>query len=245
MLLHGIGVGSAYFGPLERLLARRRRVVVPELPGTGRSGRPSHPLDVPGAAAVLNSVVRQLVPGRAPAVVANSLGCQVVIELAREEPELVGPLVLIGPTVDPVYRSFVRQGIRFGIDFFREPAALWPIVARDYLRMGPRALLLTSRHALADRPEDKLPEIGSPVLVLRGEHDAITTGGWARRCAALAPSGSFEPIPGAAHAPHFSRPALVAAIVEQFLAECGHGGRELGGRLDHRDMSGVRKNDEP
>lgn len=245
VLLHGIGVGSTYFASLARLLARGRRVLVPELPGTGRSGRPSQPLDVPGAAAALEGVLQRLVRGRAPTLVANSLGCQVTIELARNKPARVGPLVLIGPTVDPLYRSFVRQGIRLGIDFFREPPALWPIVARDYLRMGPFALASTSRHALADRPEDKLPEVKSPVLVLRGEHDAITTRGWVRRCAALAPHGSFETIPGAAHAPHFSHPALVAVIVERFLAECGHSGRELGGRLDHRHVPGFGKDNEP
>ena len=35
-----------------------------------------------------------------PTVVANSYGCQVVIELARCRPELVGSIILISPTVD-------------------------------------------------------------------------------------------------------------------------------------------------
>ena len=169
VLLHGFGVGSAYFAPLARLLARERRVLVPELPGTGRSERPPRPLDVPGAAAALDRVVHGLVRGPPPALVANSFGCQVAIELARHAPASVGTLVLIGPTVDPVYRTFVRQAIKLAVDLFREPPTLWPIVARDYLRMGPFALAQTSRHALADRPEQKLPDVRSPVLVLRGE----------------------------------------------------------------------------
>jgi pimeloyl-ACP methyl ester carboxylesterase len=245
VLVHGIGVGSAYFARLARLLARERRVLVPELPGTGRSGRPPHPLDVPEAACVLASVIRHLAPGSAPALVANSLGCQVAIELAAREPALAGPLVLIGPTVDPRYRSVARQGAGLVLDLVREPPALWRIVARDYLRFGPQALAATSLHALGDRPEDKLPALRSPVLVLRGERDAVTSDAWGHRCAALAPRARYRAIPGAAHAPHFSRPGVVAGIVEAFLAECGDSGDELGGGLEHRHVRGPGQHDDP
>ena len=80
-------------------------------------------------------------------------------------------------------------------------------------------------HALADRPEDKLPNIAAPVLVIRGERDATTTRAWARRCAELAPNGRFEPIRGAAHAAHFSHPHEVARLVLAFASEradCGN-----------------------
>ena len=146
--------------------------------------------------------------------------------------------------MDPVYRTFVRQAIKLAVDLFREPPTLWPIVARGYLRMSPFALAQTSRHALADRPEQKLPDVRSPVLVLRGERDAITTAGWARRCAALADDGSFEPgrASSTRRTPH---PGLVAAIIERFLAECGHEPREIGGRLDHRHVPSAGEHDEP
>jgi pimeloyl-ACP methyl ester carboxylesterase len=155
-----------------------------------------------------------------PLLVANSLGCQIVIELARSKPALVGGLVLIGPTVDPRYRSWMRQSSALMIDWWREPRSLWPIIMRDYLDMGARRVVATARFALADCPEIKLPEITTPVLVVRGGRDALTSNGWAERCAALAQRGSFVTIRDAAHAAHFSHPGLVAAVVEPFLAEC-------------------------
>jgi 2-hydroxy-6-oxonona-2,4-dienedioate hydrolase len=245
VLVHGIGVGSAYLMPLARLLARRRRVIVPELPGTAHSERWPWPFGVPEAAEVLSALIGHLAGGTAPALVSNSLGCQVAIELAVREPARVGPLVLIGPTVDPAYRTFLRQGSRLALDLPREPPALWRIVARDYLLTGPRSLVEGSLRALADRPEERLPDVRSPVLVVRGEHDAVTTAVWARRCAALAPDGRFRPIPHAAHAPHFSRPAAVAELVEAFLAECGNDGREGCGGLEHGHMRGAGQDDEP
>lgn len=63
VLLHGIGVGSAYFAPLARPLARERRVLVPELPGTGRSERPPRPSTCPGRQRPLDRVVHGLVRG--------------------------------------------------------------------------------------------------------------------------------------------------------------------------------------
>jgi len=218
VLVHGLGVSSAYFGPLAAVLSRHLRVVAPDLPGWGRSTAPAEALDVPAAGRALAGIIAA--EGlAAPTLVANSLGCQIAIELAGRRPDLVGRLVLISPTVDPRYRSPVRQAWTFGVDWAREPPGLWPIVLRDYWTMGAPRIIATAMHALDDRPEDKLPYVAAPVLVIRGERDATTTRGWARRCAELAPDGRFAPIRGAAHAAHFSHPHAVAKLVLAFAAE--------------------------
>lgn len=217
VLLHGLGVSGRYFEPLGRELARTRRVVIPDLPGWGASRGPRRALALEELADVLGTLLG--VEGRAPAVVANSLGCQVALALAERRQAPVGRLVLIGPTVDPAYRGWLTQGARILLDATREPLGLAPIVLADYARMGPRRVLATAREALADRPERRLPYIESPVLVVRGERDATTTLDWARRCAALAPQGAFAGVPGAAHAAHVSHPVRVAELVESFLAE--------------------------
>jgi len=147
-------------------------------------------------------------------------------------------LILIGPTVDPVYRGWVRHAIRLLVGATRERSGLFPIVLEDYVRMGPRRIFATARAALADAPEQRLPRIEAPVLVVRGEHDALTTPDWARRCAALAPRGAFVELTGAAHAAHVSHTRDVAELVERFLAKCDDGVRELVGRVDHGHMTG-------
>lgn len=232
VLVHGLGVSSTYFGPLARVLAREMHVIAPDLPGWGDSERLPAALDVSSAADVLAQII---VAERiaVPAVVGNSLGCQVVIELACRRPELVGALVLISPTVDPQFRSWRRQAQTLMIDWLREPPALWPTVIRDYRAMGARRLMTTAAFALADRPERKLPRVDAPVLVIRGERDAITTRAWAERCADLAKDGRFEPIAGAAHAPHFSHPEETARLVSTFLSERADRGHQLSRRLDH------------
>jgi len=113
LLLHGLGVSGRYFVPLASVLAARRQVIVPDLPGWGRSERPSRPLGLGGAADVLGELLRRRGRG-AVSIVANSFGCQVALMLAQRRPELVGPLTLVGPTVDPRYRSWSVHAARLG-----------------------------------------------------------------------------------------------------------------------------------
>jgi len=218
LLLHGLGVSGRYFVPLASVLAARRQVIVPDLPGWGRSERPSRPLGLGGAADVLGELLRRRGRG-AVSIVANSFGCQVALMLAQRRPELVGPLTLVGPTVDPRYRSWSVHAARLALDTLREPPALWRILFADYARMGARRLAATAQAALEDRPEDRVASIRQPILVVRGERDAICTSQWAAECASRAQRGSFRPVAKAAHAAHFSHPLVVASLVESFLEE--------------------------
>jgi len=218
LLLHGLGVSGRYFVPLARVLAGRRHVIVPDLPGWGRSDRPPRPLGVGGAADVLARFLDASGFAALP-LVANSFGCQVALMLAERRPDLVGPLTLVGPTVDPRYRAWRLHAARLALDSAREPPTLWPILVSDYARMGYRRFAAAARAALEDRPEDRLSRLGSPVLVVRGERDAIATSEWASECASRVPRGSFATVGKAAHAAHFSHPHAVARLVEAFLAE--------------------------
>src|SRR5580765_4182394 len=86
VLVHGFGVSGTYMLPLARALAGRFSVFVPDLPGYGRSERPRVPLGIGGLADALAGCLDELGLER-PALVANSLGCQVVTELAVGRPD--------------------------------------------------------------------------------------------------------------------------------------------------------------
>lgn len=236
VLVHGLGVSGEYFEPLGEALGRSFSVSIPDLPGWRKSERPQRALTIEELAEVLADLVAP--GGRASAFVANSFGCQIVLALAERHPEKVRALILIAPTVDPAYRGWLRHAMRLLVGAMRERNGLLPIVLEDYVRMGPRRIFATARAALADVPEHRLPKIEAPVLVVRGERDALTTVGWARRCAALAPRGEFVEIAGAAHAAHVSHTQHVAELVERFLAKCDDDVGELVGRVDHRHVTG-------
>ena len=144
---------------------------------------------------------------REPLVVANSMGCQIVTALAVSRPDLVGPMVLIGPTVDPAHRAARRQLSRVLRDVVREPFSLVALTARDNAgRVDVRPLLTVARAALADRIEERLPLIGQRTVIVRGENDALVGGEWAEFAAGELPRGRLVVVPAEAHAVHFTRP---------------------------------------
>jgi pimeloyl-ACP methyl ester carboxylesterase len=204
--------------PLARSLADRFSVFVPDLPGYGRSERPDSPLDIGGLASALERLLGALGLER-PAFVANSMGCQVVTQLAVDLPPRVGRLALIGPTVDPAQRRARHQVLSGVRDAAREPLSLLALAAQDEAGIGLRALLATVRSALADRIEDRLPHVRQPTLVLRGEDDGFVSARWADQVARLLPRSRLVVLAGQPHAAHYTRPRLVARLVGEFLLE--------------------------
>jgi 2-hydroxy-6-oxonona-2,4-dienedioate hydrolase len=215
VLVHGLAVSSLYFVPLARRLSERFTVLAPDLPGHGRSGTPPRPLRIPELADALRVWLDLAGIERAP-LVANSLGCQVAVDLAVRAPGRVQRLVLVGPTMDPGAPTLVEQAARLARDVLREPLGLNLVEARDYLRTGPRRIVASARGALADPFAAKLPRVAQPALVVRGGRDAIVSQRWAEQVAALLPRGRLAVVPGEPHAVHWSAAAAVAGLVEEF-----------------------------
>ena len=91
------------------------------------------------------------------AVLGNSFGCQVAVELAVRHPDRVAGLVLVGPTMDPSARTAPRQILKWLWDTVREDPLQLPILVHDVRDAGPRRVVGTLAHALRDPIEDKLP----------------------------------------------------------------------------------------
>jgi pimeloyl-ACP methyl ester carboxylesterase len=131
VLVHGLGVSSRYMMRTAERLATSRSVYVPDLPGFGQSDKPVSPLHIAEMAEALAEWMRMVGIDRA-ILLANSIGCQIVVDLALRYPAFVERMILISPTVDPRARSVVRQFLRLLLDVPREPLSLLPIVLSDY-----------------------------------------------------------------------------------------------------------------
>jgi 2-hydroxy-6-oxonona-2,4-dienedioate hydrolase len=243
VLVHGLGVSGRYFAPLGVELAREARVLVPDLPGSGRSAKPPRPLAISGLTGALAAFLDAEGIDRCR-VIANSLGCQLAAELALRRPHQVAALALVGPAVDPTAPGAVRELLRLISDAPREPPQLVGIALSEYALFGPRRLVATGYSMLDYRLEHTLPRVFAPTLVLRGEHDPIAPQRWVEQAAALLPRGRAAVVRGAAHACHFSHPATVAELVLAFFEEAEHAVGQGVGSLEHRDVSRVRNDDE-
>ncbi|HWM94407.1 MAG TPA: alpha/beta fold hydrolase [Thermoanaerobaculia bacterium] len=216
VLVHGFGVSSRYMVPIGRRLAVEMPVYAPDLPGHGRSDDPERALDVPELAGFLRRWMDAAGLARA-AFLANSMGCQIVAELAVRWPERADRLILIGPTAEAGVRAFWPHLLRLlKIGWVERPSLLF-LVTWDYARAGPLELYREMRHMFADRIEDKLPRIEVPVLVLRGEKDAVVPQRWAEQVARLAGAAGVSVIPGAAHALNYSAADELMRTIRPFL----------------------------
>lgn len=215
VLVHGLAVSSRYFVPLARRLVERRTVLAPDLPGYGRSATPNHPFGIDELADALREWL-DLAGIESASLVANSMGCQIAVDLAVRAPERVRRMVLIGPTMDPSAPTIRAQWWGLIRDALREPIGLNVAEARDYLRMGPRRIVATARLALADEFALKLERVRQPALVVRGEHDQIVSQAWAERVAAGLPAARLVVVRGSPHATHWAHADEVARLVEEF-----------------------------
>ena len=220
VLVHGLGMATNYLEPTMRALGDRLAVSALDLPGFGKSRAHGRHLSLGELADALVEWMR--VRGiHAPIVMGQSHGCQVVVEAVSRVPDLASAIVLNAPTMLAGSRTMHQQLWHVVQDSPREPLALVPHVARDYLRAGPSRILGTLRDALRDRIEDKLPRVRVPVVVTCGARDPVAPPAWGRQLSNLTGSSvdfapaTFIPIPGAAHAAPFSHPH---AIAQEILA---------------------------
>jgi 2-hydroxy-6-oxonona-2,4-dienedioate hydrolase len=228
-LVHGVLVSGRYMLPLAAELARRHRVLVPDLPGYGHSDPlPGRPAGAAPADALVDGC-RAAGHDRI-ALVGNSFGAQIVVEAAVRRPEQVVRVALLGPTVDPGASSFPRQYLRWQRCARDEHLSVLPLMARDVCEIGPRRALWLLRAMLDDAIEDKLARVGCPALVVRGDRDRVVPARWAERVAGLLPHGRLAVVGGYAHMPHYSGPLALAPVLDPFLSAPDDLGRGIGDR---------------
>jgi 2-hydroxy-6-oxonona-2,4-dienedioate hydrolase len=235
VLVHGYGVSSQYMLPLARILASSCSVFAPDLPGHGQSEPSAAPLGIGSLAEALGDWL-DVAGVVQPTFVANSMGCQIVTELAVRRPERVGPMVLVGPTIDPGRRSARHQIFGALRDSRHEPALLVALAGREWAgNLGQLRTL--ARSVLADRIEQRLPAIEQPTIVVHGDRDGLVSREWAEQAAELLPRGRLVVVPGEPHAIPYTHPQLLAEIVQELIAEeAEHATRQLAGRLPHRHV---------
>ena len=222
VFVHGLAVSSRYFRPTMYVLASRFTCRAPDLPGFGLSDNPPSPLDVQGLADALAAWLRHHGLERA-ALVGNSAGCQYIVDAVSRHPDLRGPLVLIGPTIDRTARTVGAQVGRWLRTGSTPDIAQVPILLRDLVDAGLPRVARTFAAVLHDPIEDKLASVSPPALVVRGSNDHLVPKPWAAEVARLLPQGSLAEVAGGGHVVNFTRPHDVAALIARFGREVGYG----------------------
>lgn len=222
VLLHGGMTGGDSWSPQISALAERFRVLVPDRRGHGRTPDVDGPYTYGAMAEETIAFIEQMASGPAH-LVGWSDGANVAMHVARDRPDLVGAVVAIGG-------NFHHDGLHPGFDemmsddpdapemaMMRAPyeatspdgAGHWPVFMAKVLEMWANGPTMT----VAD-----LSRITSPVLVMVGDDDCITYEHTVTLFESL-PHGQLAVIPGTSHLVPMEKPALVNALILDFLAD--------------------------
>lgn len=257
VLLHGGGPGASGLPNYERnisVLAQNFRVIVPDLPGYGRSTKGLSRQDPFGdCAAGICGLLDQLKVDR-PVLVGNSLGGACALRMALDRPGRVAGLVLMGPGGVDSTRSLPTKGLKRLLDYYsgqgpsREKLATF---IREYLVYDgsaiPDAVIDARFNASLDpeviaspplvRPQGlpkfklidftrdpRLTELATPTLVLWGTEDLVNRPSGARSLQQRMPHCDTYMFSRTGHWVQWERPEEFNAAVIAFAQ------KHLGGR---------------
>nr|WP_296075197.1 alpha/beta fold hydrolase [uncultured Actinoplanes sp.] len=211
VMLHGLAVSHRYLLPTARALAGRHPVLVPDLPGFGRSAKPPAAYAVSRHAEHLSTWLDTLGLRRV-CVVGHSFGAEVAARLAVLRPDAVAALVLASPTCDPDARTRTALIGRWLRDLTVEQPWQAPILARDVADAKPWRVFATISHSVRNRIEDDLRRTRARPLVLGGSLDPVAPLRWRARLAAMT-GGTHVTVPEAAHNVLTTSPRRSAAAI--------------------------------
>ncbi len=234
VLLHGLGASNASMLTTLRELSRDHRVVAPDLPGFGDSGKPLRSLHAGFYARWLREFCDALGLQR-PHVIGNSMGGRIAVEAGLRYPDDVDRLVLLAPS--PAFlrgREYVRL-----VRILRPELALVPLpMPRGMVERALRGMFSNARQlspswyaAAADEflrvfstPRGRMCFFSAMRQIYLEEPHGPPGGFWARLPELSRPAlfiwGSRDRLVPARFAAHVERTLPTATSV--VLERCGH-----------------------
>jgi 3-oxoadipate enol-lactonase len=236
VLLHSLLSDRGSFDAIVPKLSGAFRVIVPELPGFGRSKTVDG--NLAAIADRMAAAVKDAAAGEQPIVLGNGYGGFVALQMAIRHPGIAAKFIFAdcGAAFSEPGREAFRnmaaackaKGLSAITDvamrrlFAPEFQADHPDLMADrraaFLKTGPQVFQAACA-ALAEldlRPE--LAKVKTPALVLVGEHDEATPPPMSRELAAGLPQSRLTVIPGCAHVPQLQAPEIFLDTIGGFLA---------------------------
>lgn len=233
VLLHGVGMQAAAWGPQSASLSATHRVIALNMPGHGgRAILPGKPL-LPDYVAWLAKVLRPIGPVN---LVGHSMGALIAAGLAIEHPDLVLRLAVLNGVhlrsatakaavltrADEIAQDMGDINVPLS-RWFGDTAHDQAIRAQvaDWLHAVDPAGYAAAYRAFAMGDAvyaDRWASIACPALVLTGDGDANSTAEMAQKMAALAQQGRAVVIKGHRHMVNLTAPQTVTAALRDWLA---------------------------
>jgi len=247
ILVHGLGdAGAADWAKLAPRLARRFHLVVPDLPGFGRSEKGNKQYSPDYYSQMLDWLIREYSPDQPVTLIGHSMGGAISVLHAGKYPEQVEKLVVIDAAgilhrtlitkymtkvdSDGFLRGLIKPAIRGvnavtgkligAVETRKTPEELQRILARPDLRQkyldGDPGRISAVALITTDFSE-ALEQVRAPSLVIWGRDDKVAPLRTGYTLANNLPQSRFRIIDYAGHAPINTKPQDVARLILDYL----------------------------
>ena len=244
LLIHGIGGSSNSWSGVIPLLAKKYRVIAPDLLGHGESDKPRGDYSV-GAFAVLLRDFLDALDIPQVTVIGHSLGGGIAMQFAHQHGEYCKRIVLIssggfGGDVGRVLRVLSLPGSELVLPVIASRPA---ILASNALRAltgssngfqarpslsnrDNRQAFLRTLRAVVDFRGQAVSALNRvcmvlPAMIISGDQDRVIPVEHARAAHRTMPNSRLHIIPGVHHYPPTERPETVARLIDDFIATTG------------------------
>ncbi|WP_329109688.1 alpha/beta hydrolase [Micromonospora sp. NBC_01699] len=231
VLLHGLGTTGWMWHRLAAVLGHDLHLLLPDLPGHGRSrGRPW--VSVADSADAVAELIRSRVPGGRAHVVGLSLGGYVTVQLAADRPDVVESALVSGVNVLPssrprlirlgnlVMSPFMTTGpmLRASARAFRVPAEDFDEYAASARAVARGTFRRVGGEALAFRVPATAATSPRRLLAVAGEHEQELILRSLPKLAYAFPDARARIAPGVGHGWVVEAPDLFAEMVRAHVA---------------------------
>jgi pimeloyl-ACP methyl ester carboxylesterase len=248
LLIHGMGGSSASWRALVPELARKYRVIAPDLLGHGDSDKPRGDYSLGAFAVWLRDFLDALGIPKIT-LIGHSLGGGIAMQFAHQHRDYCRRLVLIssgglGSEVGRLLRMLSLPGAELVLPLIASRPAIavgnalrarsgdrtatrfsetWRAQAALANRDNRQAFLRTLRSVVDHRGQsvcalNRLVNAHLPALIISGEQDRVIPVGHAHAAHKALPNSRLHVLPGVWHHPQVERPTTVATLIEDFIA---------------------------
>lgn len=232
IILHGWGLSGERYSPLVDQLRRKGyQVFAPDLPGFGKSQKPTYPYELKDYVGFLDTYMKHRAIQKT-ILIGHSFGGRVALKYQLLYPDKVKGLILTGtPGYTPVPRKklvvFVAVA-KIGkficsippISIFQDAIRKWyyyAVGARDYYR-AEGVMKEVFKRVVKEDLSDAMKHVRAPCLLVWGSEDVITPPWIALRMKESIPHAQLIVIPDADHGVSFKRSDIFMDSIENFLS---------------------------
>ncbi len=239
VLIHGFAEDSNVWKYQWDTLSKKYKLIIPDLPGSGRSGMLPD-MSIEGLATCISAIIVKETSHQLPVLIGHSMGGYIALAIAAKQPRLICGLGLFHSTAfadsdeKKVARrksiefirtngsyEFLKQSIPnlFAEAYRTKNGAEIHSMIEFYKDFDPAALI-AYYEAMIQRPDRRtlLPSFYDPVLFIIGKNDKAVPFEDSMKQPGLTQLSYIHILENAAHMGMWEEPEKSIAVLEEFLA---------------------------